>query len=141
MISDERIIVSIDSGFGEIMLTTRRIRSVTKINNSTHVKSIMLEELSYCESNYKENLWYVFFAIIFLAGSLYSGYQIHNMFYWGSVISVIFFFVYFSTRGGLLLFASSGGKIEAKNIHKSIDYIVSFVDKVEAAKNARYFSK
>jgi len=138
MIQNEQEIEKLDSV--GLTLTTHRIRSIIKINN-IHITSIMLDEVCSCEIYYSSNILFVIFGIAVLIGSIFVGLQITTWGYAGIIIALILFLIYFLDRGGIMIFSSAGAKIITPKKNFSVSQMLSFIDKVESAKNLRYFAK
>jgi hypothetical protein len=139
----------LESDNKEIILTTHRIRQEIKTMGNLKIKSIMLEEISGCEYDKKSKFWLLIIGIagiiigigIFLAagggGNVESGSGLIILLV--GLISTISYF--FTIKKGLLI-SSSSCYISMNVKGMSVENIISFIDRVEKAKNERmiYFS-
>jgi hypothetical protein len=117
-----------ESGNGELVLTTHRVRYDSKIMGKQTIVSMMLDEVCSCEMNYKSNAILVLLAgLSFLAG-LYLPLV-------GIVIAFVLLAIYFITREQYLTISSAASAINVKVKGMKVELVKEFIDALESAKH------
>jgi hypothetical protein len=117
-----------------LILTNYRIRFESK----DMLRSMMLEDLSFCKVDLEANTWALAAAII--AAIAAAGLLLNRVEGGGAVaamLAVLLGLYYIISRKTFLVVASSGGRIVYELQGQSRDMAGSFVDQAEAAKHAR----
>ena len=123
----------------QVVLTTHRLRLTRTSHGSVSVTSIMLENLCSAECKYHSNIAWLIAGVFFLIASVIAGIQVDAVGFYGIALAVFCLLAYILTRGGYMAFRSAGARIETIKTNIGIDRMLSFIDKVEAAQNRRYF--
>jgi hypothetical protein len=120
-----------ESGNGELILTTHRVRYDSKIMGKQTIVSMMLDEVCSCEMNYKSNAILVLLAgLSFLAG--FSGIYLPLV---GIGIALVLLAIYFITREQYLTISSAASAINVKVKGMKVELIKEFIDALESAKH------
>lgn len=124
------------------VLTSHRVRLEAQTTGLSKVTSIMLEELSACEITTVSKPWLLVAAlVVFILGLVYGNSSREPTgIIGGIVVAVLLVAAYFGSRQGVISLRSSGGAINASTTGLTLEASKSFIDAVEAAKNARYFA-
>lgn len=122
----------LESGNGELTLTTHKVRFDTKQWGVDHVTSIMLEELVSCQIRYASNP-----TLLIVAGFAVLAAIIADALA-GVVVALILVAIYFFARTQVISLESASATINLKLSGMTIDKAKEFIDQVEAAKNERY---
>lgn len=128
-----------ESPTGKLKITTHRVRYERQSGSTATIKSIMLEEVASCSMIRKTYPWLLIFAAIcFLGGLLlaFSGWMAGLVF--GLILAVILGFAYLLSREQVVAIASGGTTIFVNTQVWASNDVRELIEKVEAAKNARY---
>lgn len=133
--------VLLESDGKTLILTTHRVRYDSQRMGGGEIISIMLEEIASCGMIRRSKPVLLVLAGALLLFSLYlcNEYQ-QSLGYFGLMITTILVVAYFVTRRQVMELASAGAAIRINAGSMSIPALRDFLDKTEAAKNARYFS-
>lgn len=135
----ERVLYESPSGC--LKLTTHRVRYDRQGGGTGTIKSIMLEEIASCAMTRLTHLWLLILAALCvlcgLIGSIQGGI---GAFVAGVFLGLVFAIAYLLSREQVVAIASAGATtfLNAKNW--SLAEVRDLLDRIEAAKNARYFA-
>ena len=129
MDNEKRIL---ESDKGQLVLTTHRVRFDASTAGQRKIVSIMLDELSSCELNYKSYIILLLLAVLsvifgFAGGAL-------GTIIAGIVGAVVFVAAYMLTRKQMLSLSSAGGTIDVEARGMKSEDIKDFIDATERAK-------
>jgi hypothetical protein len=139
LMADEKILLS--SNDDELVLTNIRVRLESESFGHARIVSIMLEELASCAiTRISHPVFLVIAVICFLGGALIAanGRGNDNALIAGIVLAVVFVLIYLVNRQQVLALASAGATINVNTQGMKLDDVRAFIDRAEAAKNARY---
>lgn len=139
LIDGESVITFSDNNL--VTLTTHRVRYNNKVWGQSNYISIMLEKVS------SLNVVYISYPILLVIGGIaifIGGVAAYNMHYnqGPGVVAVVggicIMLVYLGTRRHICVIASDGGgKITFSTAGMNTESLISFMDKIEIAKNNR----
>jgi hypothetical protein len=130
--------------FGDCTLTTHRLRRDSKRAGYARVVSIMLEKISSCSLTRTSHPLLLLLSVLCLAAAV-------AMYQYGranllvpvalACAGVLLLVITHMTRDTQLIFTSDGGERVRANVAGSgVDAAKQFIDRVEDAKNSRYFA-
>jgi hypothetical protein len=123
-----------------LVLSTHRVRYETEDMGNAVLKSIMLEELASVAMVRTSNVVLLILAGIslVLGVAISAGNQAQEPFVIGAVAAAIFAVLFFASRSQVLSLASAGTTITVSMQGMKPDDVKEFIERTEAAKNARY---
>lgn len=132
--------VLIESEAKRLVLTTHRIRYQYESAGSADIKSILLEELASCALVRRSHIALLVLAAIGVATAVLASDSGSNeaALVIGGVFAVVLVVAYFGSRHQILELASAGTTIRVQTQGMKLDTAKQFIERIEAAKNARY---
>jgi hypothetical protein len=124
-----------------LILTTHRVRYQAETFGNAVIRSIMLEELASCALVRSSNtIFLVLAGICFVLGLLVAagGRRMEGALVIGVILAVVFVIAYFASRRQVLALASAGTTIMVNTQGMKLEVAQQFIERTEAAKNARY---
>ena len=124
-----------------LILTTHRVRYQVEAFGNASIRSIMLEELASCALVRSSNIILLVLAgISFVLGLLVAagGRRMEGALILGVLLAVVFVVAYFTSRRQVLALASAGTTIMVNTQGIKLEVVKEFIERTEAAKNARY---
>ena len=137
---DEKILIE---AFNKtVILSTHRIRQKRTVSGKESFTSIMLENITSCELTKKSKPMYLLVFVVFLFLALISG-LISNkvgpeITLLSGVVAGIFLILFFSSLKRALYVSSPTAEVILNISGMKDEKVISFIDKLENAKNARY---
>lgn len=135
-IPDEKILF--ESKSEALILTTHRVRFEARGFGASDFTSLMLEEIVSCEFVYRSHPALIILGLVAaVSGFVLRGYL---EFAWmiGLILMAIFLLAYLLTIERVLLLASCNAVIGVPIRELGMQNVRSFIDTLEAAKNARF---
>ena len=133
--------VLLESEGKSLILTTHRVRYQVEAFGNAAIRSIMLEELASCALVRSSNIILLVLAgICFVLGLLVAagGRRMEGALVIGVILAVVFVIAYFASRRQVLALASAGTTIMVSTQGMKLEVAKQFIERTEAAKNARY---
>ena len=127
-----------------LTLTSHRVRYESDAMGSEEIKSIMLDELASCAMTQTSNVILLVLALlVFLSGLFVSVSEARQegALIIGVIFAVVLVIAFFVTRRQVLSLASAGTTITLNTQGTKLDTLKEFIERAEAAKNARYIGK
>ena len=123
-----------------LILSTHRVRYETEDMAHTTLKSIMLEELASVAMVRTNNVVLLILAAISLTlgVAISAGNRAEEPFIIGALGAAILVVLFFASRKQVLSLASAGTTITVSMQGMKLDAVKEFIERTEAAKNARY---
>ena len=133
---DEEILTQ--SPEGMVILTTHRICYEYKELGRSYNQSIALEHITSCENFYNTQIWLLILGGIIFLGGLFAGTQNNS----GALsiailVAIVCGGLYLLTRQNFIIIASPSTKMKIKVTGMKREQVLSFINKVEQAKNKR----
>jgi len=123
-----------------VTLTTHRIRYNNSESGSAHIVSMLLENLSSIEVNYKSNPVVLALGVIIAVCGIIMSNNTHDtsIAIAGLAIGAVLILYYFRSRKHIISIASNGGaKIQFETGGMKRDAVIEFINKIETAKHKR----
>jgi hypothetical protein len=138
MLQGERVLYRTRSG--RFTLTTHRVRFERQHFGYAGIKSIMLEDLAGCAVVRESFPVLLILAVgCFLLGMLLAVQAGPVAFVLGLLVAMVLVFAYLLSQQQVIRLASAGMAITMQTTQMTVAEARELIDRVEAAKNARYF--